>query len=69
MKRLRDHEKATLFLYILQKGLPPWEGGPAVVQVRALAALTGWDEARAGAAFERAKAAGFAYFEDPCGGV
>jgi hypothetical protein len=55
---LPDHERATVFLYLLAKGLPPWAQGEDMSL--ALVALTGWTKHRAEAALKRSVQAGYA---------
>lgn len=61
---LQDFERALLFLYVLDAGLP--KGGRfcgatvAETQVKILAAFTGWDEARAIAAMNACLSQGYA---------
>ncbi len=55
---LSDEDKAVLFLYLCASGLPPWAVGHD--QWKALAAITGWDEARTIAALEANVARGWA---------
>lgn len=59
MKRLKDHEKATLMLFLATEGWPLWaQDGPG--QELVLARLTGWSLERAKAALVRAVHAGYA---------
>jgi hypothetical protein len=58
-QRPHDHERATLYLYLVAHGNPPWGTG-ADGQTRVLSLLTGWSKKRARAALERAVGAGYA---------
>lgn len=58
-KPLSDRDKALLFLYVTQVGIPPWarhEDG----QIELLMRLCDWTEERARKAFEDTSDAGFA---------
>ncbi len=55
MKPLEDWEKALLLLYVQQDGLPPWADNQ---HEPVLAALCGWTEERAVAAFKEAEQRG-----------
>lgn len=57
---LKDHEKATLFLYLTQVGLPPWAETEKEKQILALAAITGWTKERAQSELDRSIACGYA---------
>jgi hypothetical protein len=54
VRRLTDWKIATLFLYISEKGLPPWAQGGAAKQASALAMLAGWNGTRAARALREA---------------
>lgn len=54
MRTLADWEKATLFLYLTQIGVPPWAKGDKNWQPKVMAALAGWTADQAAAAFEEA---------------
>jgi hypothetical protein len=57
-RRLSDLHKATLFLYLIKRGLPPWADG--YNQPLALMSMTGWTKKRATAALEKCVHAGYA---------
>jgi len=74
MKPISDADRATLFLYLTQNGLPSWQDHEPVqqlardldlpmgqaIQVAALAMITGWTRARAKKAIEAAVQCGYA---------
>lgn len=53
-----DAERAWLFLFIVNRGLPPWAEGDK--SPRALAILAGWTEEHAREALDAACAVGWA---------
>ena len=55
MDKLRDYEKATMILYILNEGLPDWAGGSIDAT---LARLMDWPLDRATEAFNKAEQEG-----------
>jgi hypothetical protein len=63
LRSLSDVDKATLFLYLIEKGLPPW--GIMDEQPNVLVAMTGWTLRRATSALDRAVKAGYATKDDP----
>lgn len=63
LRSLSDVDIATLFLYLIEKGLPPWAIRDETPN--ALVAMTGWTLKRATSALDRAVKAGYATKDDP----
>ena len=61
LRRMSDLHKATLFLFLIKRGLPPWAKG--MNQPLALVAMTGWSLERANVALNQSVKAGYADIE------